>query len=76
MADTVDIEVQSKVKKLKIVCDCSEYLESKMLVERNRIDNGEDGCRSCAADKEDHNGDENQDQPSLFRTLKRLSAGR
>ena len=47
-----------------------------MLVERVREEDGEDGCRSCAADKEDHNGDENQDQPSLFWTLKRLSAGR
>ena len=73
-AQAVNVEVESKVEQLKIVCNCTEDLEPKMLVERDREDDGEEGCWSCAADKEDHNGDENQDQHTLFWRLQGLSA--
>ena len=58
---TVNVEVERKVEKLKVVGHSSEDLEAKMVAERDREDDGENSCRSCAADKEENDGDQNQD---------------
>ena len=47
----VDVEIEGKVEKLKIVGNGSESLETKMKVQRWRYHDGENSCRCCATDK-------------------------
>ena len=47
----VNVEIEGKVKKLKIVCDGSESLESKMQVQRWRNHDGQNSSWCCTTDK-------------------------
>ena len=70
-AETVDIEVEGKVHQLKVVGNCTEDLEIEV------VHNGWGGYqrkksrRSCAEYKEYYKRNEDKDQSSLVRTLKR-----
>ena len=68
-AQTIDVEVESKVEELQVVGHRPEHLETEVLVKFLRKEERENSCRCGAADKENDNGNKNNDEHSLLRTL-------
>ena len=70
-AEAVDVEVKGKVDQLQVVGDGAKDLEAQVAVKPGRVEDGEYSGRGGAADKQDHDGDEDEDEHPLLGALQR-----
>ena len=54
----VDVKVESKVKKFKVVSNSTENLKTKIIIQLGGEQDGEDGCRGGAEHEQDNDGDQ------------------
>ena len=69
---TINVKVKSEIQQFQIVCDCSEYLKSQMLILLDRVEDAEDRGRGGADHEEDDDGDQDDHEHPLLGVLENL----
>ena len=69
---TINIKVKSEIQQFQVVCDCSEYLKSQMLILLDRVEDAEHSGGGGAHHEEDDDGDQDDHQHPLLGVLENL----
>ena len=74
-AEAVDVEVEGEVEELEVVGHGPEHLEAEVLVELDRVEDGEDRGGRRAAHKQHHDRDQDNYEHPLLGTLEGAPPG-